>query len=28
MADGKGRGADELKTSFVFVRHGDPLPHE
>ena len=28
MADGKSRGVDELKTSFMFVRHGDPLPHE
>jgi putative chitinase len=26
MADGKGRGANEIKTPFVFVRHGDPPP--
>ncbi len=26
MADGKSRGANEIGTPFVFVRHGDPLP--
>ena len=26
MADSKDRGGDGLKASFVFVRHGDPLP--
>ena len=26
MADGTGRGANDIKTPFMFVRHGDPLP--
>jgi len=26
MADGTGRGVNDIETPFVFVRHGDPLP--